>query len=138
MKTERTPDEMLAHIRETWQRIRTYERWPVIYTRLRDEIIEVMSATHTPILATAAALYSIGLAKGDEAAECWLAVGWEMQVRMAARLGSCVGNGHDVGVDEPRLKAAPLAVVAARDGSVLLREIGGKWAIGRDGRLIDL
>lgn len=136
MKTERTPDDLLAHIRECWQRIRTYERWPVIYTRLRDEIIEVMSATHTPILATAAALYSIGLAKEDEAAECWLAVGWEMQVRMAER--GVVGNGHDVGVDEPRLKAAPLAVLAARDGSVLLREIGGKWAIGRDGRLVEL
>lgn len=137
-KTERTPEELLAYVRECWLRYRTYPMWPVIFERCRDQIIEVMSSKHTPVLATAAAIYAVGESEGAEGADCWLAVGWEMQVRMAAR--GVVGDqaGFDVGVDEPRLKAAPLAVLAARDGSVLLSEIGGTLAIDQNGRLAGL
>ncbi len=139
-KPERTPEELLAYIRECWMRYRTYPMWPTIFARCRDQIIEVMSETHTPVLATAAAIYALGEAEGAEGADCWLAVGWEMQVRMAARGGvqSMDVAGFDVGVDEPRLKAAPMAVLAARDGSVLLNQIGGTWAINQDGRLVEL
>lgn len=124
-----TPEELVPIFQQAWATYRDLDRWPVLFAKCRDVIIEVQSATPCGVLVAAAAAWSVAMAKEEEIADAFIAAGWEMHLRMHAR-----GLVAEFEGAERRVAAQP----ESKDGSVLVSEIGGTWAIGSDGKIITL